>query len=76
MTLDHKKRHLNKREFKCFYNNCNKSFVKNYELKQHINSIHSTEKLFKCLFENCHKIYGNKRSLNKAFENKSQLNCF
>ena len=42
-------RHLGIKTHKCYYNECNKSFVKLYELKSHINNIHIKEKLYKCI---------------------------
>ena len=32
---DHKKRHLNERQFKCDYNNCSKSFYRKQNLAEH-----------------------------------------
>ncbi|CAG2116368.1 unnamed protein product, partial [Medioppia subpectinata] len=58
----HQSMHLNVKQFKCDFNNCNKSFTQFSNLQTHKNPVHLNVK-FICDFNECHKSFTSKKGL-------------
>ena len=57
------------KNFKCSFENCDKSFDYRWILERHVNS-HFCFKLYKCEYEDCKQAYKSKENLNLHFRNK------
>ena len=65
-----------KLEYRCDWSGCKRVFIRNYQLKDHMNT-HTAEKLFQCTWPNCDKAMINKQSLSTHMRRhkKSDYQC-
>jgi uncharacterized Zn-finger protein len=63
------KRHLNIKQFKCDYKECDQSFVTSSHLKKHFNNNNQkTNKTFKCIYNECKQKFIKSLDLKKHLE--------
>ncbi|KAJ3527482.1 hypothetical protein NM208_g10682 [Fusarium decemcellulare] len=54
---DHLNSHTNSRPFKCTYDDCDKDYIEDKHLKQHIKAVHTLERKHVCPKEGCGKSF-------------------
>lgn len=54
---DHLNSHTNSRPFKCPYDDCDKDYIEDKHLKQHIKAVHTNERKHVCLRPGCGKSF-------------------
>ncbi|KAK2608783.1 hypothetical protein QQS21_002640 [Conoideocrella luteorostrata] len=54
---DHLNSHTNSRPFKCPYDDCEKDYIEDKHLKQHIKAAHTNERKYVCQVEGCGKSF-------------------
>ena len=59
--------HINKKIFKCTFENCNKEFNKKAYLLKHVKICNKDERPFTCKFSDCNKTYKTLDELRRTF---------
>lgn len=54
---DHLNSHTNSRPFKCPYDDCDKDYIEDKHLKQHIKAAHTNERKYTCQVDGCGKSF-------------------
>ncbi|PNY24943.1 Transcription factor IIIA [Tolypocladium capitatum] len=54
---DHLNSHTNSRPFKCTYDDCDKDYIEDKHLKQHIKAVHTHDRKYVCQREGCGKTF-------------------